>query len=292
MNRKTFGSVLYDIISTLLLIALCFVMIYPLIYVLFASLSDGGMIMAHSGLLFHPLDFTTAAYKIVLHDARLITGYKNTIIVMIGGVFVNMVLTCIGAYFLTRKNVYFQKHIMILIVVTMFVSGGLVPTYLVVKNLGLLNTRLSLILPVAINTYNLIIMKTGFASIPLSLEEAAKIDGASDSYVLMKIMVPLAMPTISVLILYYAVYHWNAWFNAMIYVSDKAKQPLQIVLRDILLQNQNQDNVANAQLREVEQVSESIKYATIMVSVIPALCIYPFLQKYFTKGVMVGAVKG
>ena len=174
----------------------------------------------------------------------------------------------------------------------MFVSGGLVPTYLVVKNLGLLNTRLSLILPVAINTYNLIIMKTGFASIPLSLEEAAKIDGASDSYVLMKIMVPLAMPTISVLILYYAVYHWNAWFNAMIYVSDKAKQPLQIVLRDILLQNQNQDNVANAQLQEVEQVSESIKYATIMVSVIPALCIYPFLQKYFTKGVMVGAVKG
>ena len=211
---------------------------------------------------------------------------------MVTGLMLNMVLTCLGAYFLTRKNVYFQKHIMILITITMFINGGLIPTYLVVKNLGLLDSRLSLILPVAVNTYNLIIMKSGFASVPVSLEEAAKIDGANDVWVLIRVMIPLAMPTISVLILYYAVYHWNAWFNAMIYITNRELHPLQVILREILLKNQNQDNLSTAAMQNFESVSESIKYATIMVSVIPALCIYPFLQKYFTKGVMIGAVKG
>ena len=141
-------------------------------------------------------------------------------------------------------------------------------------------------------TYNLIIMKSGFASVPVSLEEAAKIDGANDVWVLIRVMIPLAMPTISVLILYYAVYHWNAWFNAMIYITNRELHPLQVILREILLKNQNQDNLSTAAMQNFESVSESIKYATIMVSVIPALCIYPFLQKYFTKGVMIGAVKG
>lgn len=292
MNKRTFGSVSYGILSTVFLILLCLVMLYPMLYVLFASLSDGNLIMSHSGLLLRPLGFNLSAYKIVLADQRVFTGYMNTIIVMVAGLLVNMVLTCLGAYFLTRKNVYFQKHIMILIVVTMFINGGLIPTYLVVKSLGLLDSRLALILPVAVNTYNLIIMKAGFASVPVSLEEAAKIDGASDGWVLIRVMIPLAMPTISVLILYYAVYHWNAWFNAMIYISNRSLQPLQVVLREILLKNQNQDNLNTALMQNTEAVSESIKYATIMVSIIPALCIYPFLQKYFTKGVMIGAVKG
>lgn len=292
MNKRTFGSVSYGILSTIFLILLCLVMLYPMLYVLFASLSDGNLIMSHSGLLLRPLGFNLSAYKIVLADQRVFTGYMNTIIVMVAGLMVNMVLTCLGAYFLTRKNVYFQKHIMILITVTMFINGGLIPTYLVVKSLGLLDSRLSLILPVAVNTYNLIIMKAGFASVPVSLEEAAKIDGASDGWVLIRVMIPLAMPTISVLILYYAVYHWNAWFNAMIYISNRNLHPLQVVLREILLKNQNQDNLNTALMQNSEAVSESIKYATIMVSIIPALCIYPFLQKYFTKGVMIGAVKG
>lgn len=292
MTKKSFGSVCYDVFSTLLLILLCLVMLYPMLYVLFASLSDGNLIMSHSGLLLRPLGFNFSAYKIVLSDERIFSGYTNTIIVMVTGLMLNMVLTCLGAYFLTRKNVYFQKHIMILITITMFINGGLIPTYLVVKNLGLLDSRLSLILPVAVNTYNLIIMKSGFASVPVSLEEAAKIDGANDVWVLIRVMIPLAMPTISVLILYYAVYHWNAWFNAMIYITNRELHPLQVILREILLKNQNQDNLSTAAMQNFESLSESIKYATIMVSVIPALCIYPFLQKYFTKGVMIGAVKG
>lgn len=291
-KRRSTGSVIFDIVNVIVLLLIACVTLYPIIHVLFASVSDSNRVMQHSGLLLHPLGFTLSAYKSVLADARVFIGYKNTLIILLGGVALNIVLTCIGAYFLTRKNVLWQKPIMILIVATMFISGGMVPLYLVVKNLGIIDTTWALVLPVAVNTYNLIIMRTGFAAIPDSLEEAAKIDGASDEWVLIFVMVPLAMPTIAVLILYYAVFHWNAWFNAMIFLRNRDLYPLQLMLREILLQNQLDQQVNAAAMQNVESVSESVKYATIMVSVIPALCIYPFLQKYFVKGVMVGAVKG
>lgn len=290
--KRSTGSIIFDIVNVIILLLIACATIYPIIHVLFASISDSNRVMQHSGLLLRPLGFTLSAYKSVLSDARVFTGYKNTLIILVGGVALNIVLTCIGAYFLTRKNVLWQKPIMILIVATMFISGGMVPLYLVVKNLKIIDTTWALILPVAVNTYNLIIMRTGFAAIPDSLEEAAKIDGASDEWVLIFVMVPLAMPTIAVLILYYAVFHWNAWFNAMIFLRNRDLYPLQLMLREILLQNQLDQQVNAAAMQNVESVSESVKYATIMVSVIPALCIYPFLQKYFVKGVMVGAVKG
>ena len=292
MNKRTLGNKIFDVVNVFIMIAVACIMLYPILHVLFASVSNSGRLMQHRGLLLYPLGFNFDAYRAVLEDSRVFIGYKNTLIVLLGGVFVNIVLTCIGAYFLTRKNVFWQKPIMILVTATMFISGGLVPLYLVVKNLALTDTLWSLILPVAVNTYNLIIMKTGFAAIPDSLEEAAKIDGASDEWILAVIMVPLAMPTIAVLILYYAVYHWNAWFNAMIFLRKRNLYPLQLILREILIQNQTEQQVNMEALQNAESVSESIKYATIMVSVLPALCIYPFLQKYFVKGVMVGAVKG
>ena len=290
--KRSTGSIIFDIVNVGILLLVACVTLYPIVHVLFASVSDSSRLMQHSGLLLRPLGFTTSAYQSVLADSRVFIGYKNTLIILLGGVALNIVLTCIGAYFLTRKNVFWQKPIMILIVATMFISGGMVPLYLVVKNLHIIDTTWALILPVAVNTYNLIIMRTGFAAIPDSLEEAAKIDGASDEWVLVFVMVPLAMPTIAVLILYYAVFHWNAWFNAMIFLRKRDLYPLQLMLREILLQNQLDQQVNAAAMQNVESVSESVKYATIMVSVIPALCIYPFLQKYFVKGVMVGAVKG
>ena len=292
MKKRTAGSIAFDIINSTVLILISCIMLYPILHVLFASVSNSSLVMQHSGPLLRPLGFNLDAYKAVLADERVFIGYKNTLIILVGGVALNIVLTCIGAYFLTRKNVFWQKPVMIMIVATMFISGGMVPFYLVVKNLKLIDTTWALILPVAVNTYNLIIMKTGFAAIPDSLEEAAKMDGASDEWVLVFVMIPLAMPTIAVLILYYAVFHWNAWFNAMIFLRNRDLYPLQLILREILLQNQTDQQVSMEAMQNMESVSESIKYATIMVSVIPALCIYPFLQKYFVKGVMVGAVMG
>lgn len=292
MKKRTAGSIAFDIINSTVLILISCIMLYPILHVLFASVSNSSLVMQHSGPLLRPLGFNLDAYKAVLADERVFIGYKNTLIILVGGVALNIVLTCIGAYFLTRKNVFWQKPVMIMIVATMFISGGMVPFYLVIKNLKLIDTTWALILPVAVNTYNLIIMKTGFAAIPDSLEEAAKMDGASDEWVLVFVMIPLAMPTIAVLILYYAVFHWNAWFNAMIFLRNRDLYPLQLILREILLQNQTDQQVSMEAMQNMESVSESIKYATIMVSVIPALCIYPFLQKYFVKGVMVGAVKG
>ena len=292
MNKRTVSGTIFNMCNVMFMILLSCIMLYPMLHVLFASLSDSTRVMQHSGLLLRPLGFTLDAYKAVFRDERVFSGYTNTLIVLVGGVTINIVLTCIAAYFLTRKNIMLQKPIMILITATMFISGGLVPFYLVVKNLYITDTLWSLMLPVAINTYNLIIMKTGFASIPESLEESAKIDGANDEWILCTIMVPLAMPTIAVIILYYAVYHWNAWFNAMIFLRKRNLYPLQLILREILIQNQTDQQIHMESLQNAESISESIKYATIMVSVVPALVIYPFLQKYFVKGVMVGAVKG
>ena len=292
MKKRTIGKTIFNCVNVTMIVILCCLMLYPILHVLFASVSDSGRLMQHSGLLLHPIGFNLDAYKAVLEDERVFIGYKNTLLVLVGGVTLNMVLTCIGGYFLSRKNLFWQKPIMIMIVATMFISGGMVPFYLVVKNIGLLDSLWALMLPVAVNTYNLIIMKTGFAAIPDSLEEAARIDGAADEWILVFVMIPLAMPTIAVLILYYAVFHWNAWFNAMIFLRDRDLYPLQLILREILLQNQLDQQVNMQAMQDVQSVSESIKYATIMVSVIPALCIYPFLQKYFTKGVMIGAVKG
>ena len=287
----SFSRKLFNLFNILFMIFLVFVTLYPMLHIAFASLSNASRLMKHQGLIFWPLQFTTAAYRLVMKNNMIGTGYQNTLFVVTAGVFINILLTSIGAYVLSRKNVMWSKHMMFMVVFTMFFSGGLIPTYFTVKELGLENTLWALIIPASINTFNLIIMRTSFMALPESLIESAKLDGAGHVGILFLIVIPLSLPVVAVIILYYAVGHWNSWFSAMLYLKERNLYPLQLVLREILIQNDTNIMSSSASMGDQESVSETIKYAVIMVATIPILCIYPFLQKYFVKGVLVGAVK-
>ncbi|WP_459966276.1 carbohydrate ABC transporter permease [Paenibacillus sp. JCM 10914] len=274
------------------LIALVVITLYPLLYVLFASLSDSSQLLANKGLLWKPVGFSLDAYKSVLANPGIAIGFRNTLFIVVFGVIVNLFMTALGAYVLSRKNVMWNKVFMFLIVFTMFFGGGLIPLYLMVRGVGLLDSLWSTILPFAISTFNLIIMRTSFMGIPDSLEESAKIDGANHFTILFRIIIPLSMPVIAVMILYYAVDKWNGWFYASVFIKSRELFPLQLVLREILIANSTESMSAGASAADRFQIGETIKYATIMVATVPILCIYPFLQRYFVKGVMVGSLKG
>lgn len=283
---------IFDVFNTLLMILLIVVTLYPIFHVLNASLSDSNQLIKNSGFLLHPLGFNWDAYKMVLTNPNILSGYRNTLVVVICGTVLNLILTILGSYSLSRKNFILRDPIMIGIVFTMFFNGGLIPTYLLVNNgLHLGNSLLALIIPNALNTFNLIIMRTSFQQISESLIESAKIDGAVEFRILWQIIVPLSMPVIAVMILYYSVQHWNSWFNAVIFLQNRDLYPLQLVLREILIQNSTDSMAAAAATSDKEAVGESIKNATIIVATLPILLIYPFLQKYFVKGVMIGALK-
>ena len=291
MNKLTRGEKVFQAINTVFLIFMLIITMYPFWYIIVASVSSNTEVLQANGKMLWPRGFNVSAYKEVLKYASIWTGYKNTIFVLIVGTLISIIFTAIGGYFLSRKNVFFQKYIAIAIVITMYFSGGIIPFYFTVKDLGLDGSLWSLILPTAISTYNLIIMRTAFAAIPDSLEESAKIDGARHFTILFRIMLPLCIPTVAVLILYYAVGYWNSWFNASLFLTDRGTFPLQLILREIILYNTGDANSAAASV-DKEDISETLQYATIIVSTVPILCIYPFLQKYFAKGVMVGAIKG
>lgn len=221
-------------------------------------------------------------------------GYLNTIFVVVAGVCLNIAFTSLAAYCLSRKGLYWQKPLMMMMVFTMYFSGGLIPVYLTNTQMyHLTNSYWSLILPGLISTYNLIIMRTSFMALPDSLEESAKLDGAGAIRILISIVIPLSMPVIAVMTLYYAVGHWNAWFDASIYIKTREKFPLQLILREILIINDtNSMTQGSADASDQMAIGATVKYAVIVVSTVPILCVYPFLQKYFQKGVMIGAVKG
>lgn len=286
--RKRKSGMLFDLFNGLILTAVALVTLYPFLYVVFASFSDPLKLMSNSGLLFAPMGFALDAYVRVFENPSIYSGYANTIFYVVVGTLVNIVATCMAAYVLSRKQFMLRRFLTVMFIFTMYFSGGLIPSYLLIKDLGLINSRLALILPGAVNTFNLMIMITGFEGVPESLEESARMDGAGDWTILFRIIMPLAKPTIMVMLLYYAVGHWNSWFNAMIYLRDADKMPLQIFLRDILTRSQL--GAMTGQV-DVEDVGLTIKYATIIVSTVPVLCIYPFIQKHFVKGVMIGAVK-
>lgn len=295
MKQKNFLSVLFDIFNCLFMLLVCFIMAYPVWHVLMASLSDNSQLIGYTGLLFKPLSFSTKAYTLMMKNPMILRGYLNTVLIVVVGVSLNMIFTTVAAYFFSRTDdIYWQKPLMVLIMLTMFFSGGLIPFYLVVSNmLHLNNSFWALILPTLINTYNLIIMKTSFSSLPKSLEESAKLDGAGHITILLKVVVPLSMPVIAVMILYYAVGQWNSWFNANIFIKDRSKYPLQLVLREILIQNDTSAMTQGAgDASDQQSIGESVKYAVVVAASLPILVVYPFLQKYFVKGVMIGAVKG
>ncbi len=274
------------------MLLLILVTFYPILYVAFASVSSPNAFMGHQGVLLKPAGFSMESYKAVVRNPMIFTGYMNTLFVVIVGLALNILLTSLAAYFLSRKNIMLKNGIMFIIVFTMFFNGGLIPFYFAVRDIRIDNTLWALILPVAINTFNLIIMRTSMMSIPDSLEESAKLDGAGHFTILFRIVLPLSLPTLAVMILYYGVGHWNAWFNAMIFIRKRELFPLQLVLREILIANDTNSMSLGANTGDQEKISETIKYAVIMVATVPILALYPFLQKYFVKGALIGALKG
>lgn len=283
-------TVMFAIYTMLILLVIA--TLYPLLYVLFASFSDAGQLIVNKGILWKPLGFSLEAYKSVLANPGIAIGYKNTLFILFFGVLVNLFMTALAAYVLSRKNVMWNNVFMFLIVFTMFFGGGLIPLYLVVKGVGMLDSLWSTIVPFAVSTFNLIIMRTSFMGIPDALEESAKIDGANHFTILFRIIIPLSMPVIAVMILYYAVDKWNGWFYASVFIKSRDLFPLQLVLREILIANSTDSMSAGASAGDRFQIGETIKYATIMVATVPILCVYPFVQRFFVKGVMVGSLKG
>jgi putative aldouronate transport system permease protein len=291
-HRESVGERVFNFGNLLFLIALMGVTLYPLLYVLFASLSSAGELTQHRGLLFAPLDLTFEAYRRVFANPIILTGYRNTLFIVIVGTALNVLLTTLGAYALSRRGVLFRSPVMFFIVFTMFFSGGLIPTFLLVgQTLGMQNTLWALIVPGAVSTLNLIIMRTAFAAVPVALEEAARIDGANDWTILFRIFLPLAWPVVAVMILFYGVAHWNAFFSALVYIHDRELYPLQLVLREILISSNVQNMATDVSSGDVLAIGETIKYATIIVATLPILLVYPYLQRYFVKGVLIGAIK-
>ena len=288
--KETPGERIFDIVNIILLLALVFVIVMPVWHVVCYSFSDANRVMATNGLLLLPEGFSLESYQAVARNPNIFTGYRNTIFIVIVGTLLSLLLTLMGAYVLSRKGFLWNRLLSLMVVFTMYFSGGMIPFYLTVRTVGLDGSIWSLIIPSAISTYNMIIMRTAMASVPASMEESATIDGAGHFRILFSIMIPLTKATLAVIALYYAVSNWNAWFNAMLFLRDKSLYPLQLILREILVQNDT--TMMSAGMGEDQfLIGETIKYATIVVAAAPILCVYPFLQKYFVKGVMIGAVK-
>ena len=290
--HTSWGERVFDVCNIALLSMVALVTLYPMIHVFFAAVSDPHQMVGYRGLLFWPRGLSLKSLQAVTGNPMIRTGYANTLIILAAGTGLNMALTVMAAFVLTRKNLLLKNAFTMVILITMLFQGGLIPLYRLVDGLGISNTLWALILPNAINTWNMIVMRSFFAAIPDSLEEAAKIDGANDLAVLLRIILPMSAAVLAVIGLFYAVYHWNAWFHAMIYLRNRKLYPLQLVLREILIANDLGNMTANASAADAAPIGATIKYATILVSTLPILCLYPFLQKYFVKGMMVGAVKG
>ena len=290
--KESAGSKAFNIINAFFLVVLCVLTLYPMWYCLVASFTASSYLSSHQGFMLIPHMFTGNAYRLAFTHPLLLSGYKNILIILAVSLPLNIILTLFTGYFLASKQVLFKPIVQFLIMFTMFFSGGMIPIYLNIRDLGLYNTLWSLILPGAISVYNCIICRTAIQAVPESLTESAYLDGANDLIIVFRIILPLIMPTIAVLLLYYGVGHWNAWFPASIYLQDNKKLPIQNIMRSILIANSNLLNSSGSETDRVDDFAETIKYSTIILTTVPVLCIYPFLQKYFVKGVMVGAVKG
>lgn len=287
----------FDIVNLILMLVILVIFTWPLWFVFIASFSDP--IAVNTGeVLLWPKDIVLDGYKMTLEHKELWTGYKNTIIYTVVGTFLNLVLSVCFAYPLSRKNFKLRKFFLIMFVFTMYFSGGMIPTYLIVKKVGLLNTAWAMMIPGVISVYNALIIRSYFVnSIPAELEEAAYLDGANTAQYLWKVVLPLSKPVLAVVGLYYAVSHWNDYYNALIYLYDDTLYPLQTVLRSILMSASTlldaTSGAADADSMEAAfNIYMSMKYCVIIVAAVPMLCVYPFIQKFFVKGVMVGSVKG
>lgn len=285
---------IFYIIITIILTLFFIIVLYPCIYVISASFSSGDAVQAGKVVLW-PVDLSIEGYKTVFNTSDVWTGFRNSLFYTIVGTSINIVMTVITAYSLARPDVPGRNGIMLLFTFTMFFNGGMIPTYMVIRSLGMLDTIWCLIIPGAIGAYNLIVARTFIQNtIPLELLEAAKIDGCSDIKYMLKVVIPLSKAVIAVLVLFYGVGHWNSYFNAMIYLHTPDLYPLTLFLREILLMEQiDPSTISDPELQaQMAKAAGVIKYALIVVSMVPVMLIYPFIQKYFVKGVMIGSIKG
>lgn len=294
--KESRGDRIFNVINMVIITTFLIGVLYPLIYVLSASISDPNAVLQGQVRLF-PVGFTLEGYKAVFTHKLIISGYLNAIFYMVTGTALNVFLTISAAYPLSRKDLSGRKAIMSLFIFAMIFNGGMIPTYLVVKNLHLINSRWAMILPNAIGVWNVIIARTYFqTSIPDELLEASQLDGCTDYQFIAHVALKLSGPIIAVITLFYAVGHWNSYFNALLYLNDQEKFPLQMVLRSILIENEmTAEMFASADLDAMaykENLRELLKYSLIVVASVPLLLIYPFVQKHFVKGIMIGAVKG
>ena len=289
-SRKMFVGFNYTLLT---LLAVVFIL--PVLHVLFSSISDPYWLNTKSGLVLLPHGINFTGYKLVFNNSDLIRGFLNTAIYVTSATVLGLVVTIVSAYVLSRKDMLFVDLFMMLISFTMIFGGGIVPSYIIMQKLGLLNTRWAVILPACISTYNLIIMRTAFQTVPPALEESARLDGAGDLTIIFQVLLPLVKASAATIALYYIIQHWNSWFQASMYLQNRELFPLQLVLREILIVN---DSNTAASMSALDAVSDAnaykqlVKYAVIIVSSAPMVIVYPFVMKYFESGVMVGAVKG
>jgi putative aldouronate transport system permease protein len=286
MNKKIS---LFSIFNIIILSAVVLSALYPFIYMAAVSLSSGTYVLKGE-VNWYPKGFNLDMYQLVFQDPRILKAYLNTIIYVTLGTVIALFVTSLGAYSLAKKEMVFQKGFTLMIVFTMFFTGGMIPTFLVVKSFGMMDTIWAMVLPGAVSTWNLLVMRTFFSDIPAELEESGRIDGLNDLGIFFRIVLPLSKAVIATIGLFYAVALWNNFMLPLLYLRDPELFPLQVILRNIVLAGQNTGAATN--VGDSMVVEESLKFAVIMVSTVPILLIYPFIQKYFVKGVMIGAVKG
>lgn len=293
VEDKSLGAKTFHIVNGLIMIGIIGITLYPLLYVLALSLSSAEYVQAGMVKLI-PKGFNLQAYQQVCGDKYFWKSYGNTIFYTVLGTAINLAMTSTFAFCLSRKNLIFKKQLTVLVVFTMFFSGGIIPNFIMVKNLNIYNTFWAVVLPGAINTYNMIIVRTFMQQLPEEIFESAKIDGANDLQLFSKIVLPLSKPSLATIGLYYAVEHWNAYFYPMLYLKDKAKYPLQVLLKEMLVEQDFSSISQSAAeiMGNVQPTTDMLMGASIVIALIPILCVYPFIQKYFVQGVMVGSLKG
>lgn len=294
VKNKTISYRIFMIFDYILLAGISILCLLPVVHVAFASFSDPAWVMNQSGLILWPHGFNLDGYKQVFSNRQLMGGYGNTLIYVVASTGIGMLVTVLGAYPLSKKELLFSNVLMLFVSFTMLFNGGMVASYMVVRNLNMLDTRWAVILPTCVSAFNLILVRTSMNTVPKSLEESAMLDGAGPVRIMFQIYLPLIKATLATVVLYYAVAHWNSWFTASIYLTDRSKFPLQLILREILIANDTASTATQSGqvAGNADLYKQLVKYCTIMAATVPVLCFYPFIMKYFEKGVMIGSIKG
>ena len=292
-KRRSTADIIFLTINYVLLIVCCIIVLYPIYYMFIISISDGYAVL-RGEVKFFPVGINFSSYKAVLESPDIPKSYLNTVIYTVVGTFINVAMTAMCAYPLSRKKFFGRNVFAFMIIFTMFFDAGMIANFMVVDQLNLTNKIWAIVLPGAINAWYMVIMRTFFQQSPEEIYESAHLDGAGDFVIFGKIVLPLSVPTIMTMVLFYAVGHWNSWFNALIYLDDKAKYPVQLIMRNIVLSGETEalSSSAASMSQDVGIVATNVKYAVVFVTMLPILLVYPFIQKYFVKGIMVGALKG